>query len=151
MISTPAARHLLDTIVALLDQGAAIDRLSRLLTVTALAGLVAISVTGAWLPLLAVMLALSALAGMIETYLAMRVGFDAALFRRLAETADAGPDKLAELDAALTSMRLLPVGKAGRPLEARVAGARDLFYRQVGALTVQTLLLLLGASVAALR
>jgi hypothetical protein len=151
MMAGPTARHLLDAVVALLDQGAAIDRLSRLLTVTALAGLVAISVIGAWQPVLAVMLALSALAGMIETYLAMRVGFDAALLRRLAETADAGPDKLAERDAALTSMRLLPVDKAGRPLEPRVAGARDLFYRQVGALTVQTLLFLLGASVAALR
>src|SRR5215471_4747716 len=85
MIAAPSPRSLLDAIVALLDQGAGIDRLSCLLTVTALAGLVAISVTGPSPPMLVLMLALSALAGLVETYLAMRVGFDAALFRKLAQ------------------------------------------------------------------
>lgn len=146
MIAAPSPRSLLDAIVALLDQGAGIDRLSCLLTVTALAGLVAISVTGPSPPMLVLMLALSALAGLVETYLAMRVGFDAALFRKLAQTPDVGPEKLAEPDAALTSLRLLPAGKAGRPLEARIAGARRLFYRQAGALALQCLLLLLGVA-----
>jgi hypothetical protein len=150
MTAAPSSRNLLATVVALLDQSAGLDRLSRLLTVTALAGLMAISVTGVWLPLLAVMLGLSALAGMLAAYFAMRVGFDAALFRRLAEAPDPDSQGLAELDGALTSLGLLPANKAGRPLEARVAGARTLFYRQGGALALQSLLLLLGALVAAL-
>jgi len=146
MIAAPSPRSLLDAAVALLDQGAGIDRLSRLLTVTALAGLVAISVSGTWQPMVALMLAVSALAGLVEAYLAMRVGFDAALFRKLAETTVVDPEKLAELDAALTSLRLLPAGKAGRPLEPRIAGARRLFFQQAGALALQCLLLILGAA-----
>jgi len=57
---------------------------------------------------------------------------------------------LAELDAALTSMGLLPAGKAGRPIDQRVAGACRLFYRQAVMVGLQLVLFLLGGAVAAL-
>jgi hypothetical protein len=57
---------------------------------------------------------------------------------------------LANLDAALTTIGLMPAGKAGRPLEARVAGACRLFYQQAGSLALQVALFLLGAMTAAL-
>ena len=66
------------------------------------------------------------LAGLAETYLAIRVGFDAALFRRLGE--HSGRPISRALDAALTRLGLLPAARAGRPLELRIAGAQRLFY-----------------------
>ena len=144
------ARALLASAAAWLDQGRRVDRLSRLLTVTALAALVAIAVLGAPKLMVVALLGLSVLAGAAELYLAVRVGFDAALFRRLAQAADAGTLELANLDAALTTMGLLPAGKAGRPLAARVAGACSLLYQQAGSLALQIALFLLGAVIAAL-
>jgi hypothetical protein len=147
---TAPARELLAGAAALLDQGRGLDRLSRLLTATALAALVAVGLLGVQQPLPAAMLGLSVLAGVAQLYFALRVGFDAALFRDLADAAVAGTLELAKLDAALTTMGLLPPDKAGRPLEQRVAGACRLFYRQAGSLLLQLVLFLLGAIVAAL-
>ena len=96
------------------------------------------------------LLALSVLAGVAELYLALRVGFDAALFRRLADATVAGTLELAKLDAALTAHGIVAGGKAGRPLEARVAGACRLLYQQAGSLVLQIVLFLLGAVIAAL-
>jgi hypothetical protein len=149
-MSSTDSGALLAAAAALLDQGRRIDKLSRLLTVTALAALVAIAVLGAPRLMVVALLGLSVLAGAVELYLAVRVGFDAALFRRLAEAADAGTVELADLDAALTSMGLLSAGKAGRPLAARVAGACSLLYQQAGSLVLQIALFLLGAVIAAL-
>ena len=78
--------------------------------------------------------------GLVETYLAIRVGFDAALFHRVAHTED-----IASLDAALRQLRLLPVEKRGRAIEPRIAGARRLFRFQVLALAAQLACLLSGA------
>jgi len=150
MSSTDSAGALLAAAAAWLDQGRRIDRLSRLLTVMALAALVAIAVLGAPKLMVVGPLGLSVLVGAAELYLAVRVGFDAALFRRLAEAADAGTLELANLDVALTTMGLLPAGKAGRPLQARVAGACSLLYQQAGSLALQLALFLLGAVIAAL-
>lgn len=150
MSSADSAGALLATAAAWLDQGRRVDRLSRLLTVMALAALVAIAALGAPKLMVVALLGLSVLAGAVELYLAARVGFDAALFRRLAEAADAGTLELANLDAALTTMGLLPAGKSGRPLEARVAGACSLLYQQAGSLMLQIALFLLGVVIAAL-
>ena len=71
----------------LLDQGATINRLSRPLTIAALIGLI----VGLGVELGALLVAgllLVTLAGLAETYLAIRTGFDAKLFRRLAEGND---------------------------------------------------------------
>jgi len=149
MVAAPAGQ-LLVSAVALLDQGRGIDRLSRLLTAAALAALVGIAVWGVHHPVPVSLLALSVLAGVVEVYLAIRVGFDAALFRHLADAAETGTRDLANLDAALTAIGLVPASKAGRPLEARVAGACRLFYRQAGSVALQVALFLLGAVTAAL-
>jgi hypothetical protein len=138
MSTSGSAGALLAAAAAWLDQGRRIDRLSRLLTASALAALVAIAVLGAPKLMVVALLALSVLAGVAELYLALRVGFDA------------GTLELANLDAALTTLGLLPAGKAGRLLEARVAGACSLLYQQAGSLALQIALLLLGAVIAAL-
>ena len=120
------------------------------MTAAALLALVAIGFTGVHQPLTVATLGLSVLAGVAQLYFGLRVGFDAALFRGLADATVIGAPELAKLDAALTTMGLLPAGKAGRPLEQRVAGACRLFYKQAGSLVLQIALFLLGAIVAVL-
>jgi hypothetical protein len=88
---------------------------------------------------------LTTIAGFAEMYLAVRVGFDAALFRRIAD-AGAQPD-FAATDAALDALGLMPPAKSGRPAEARIAGARQLFRFQVLTLAAQGVSLLAGVSI----
>ena len=132
-MTTPAAEaELLATVVALLDAGRGIERLSRALTVLAFAGLL----VPVWVrvpPGSLVLLLGSAAAGLGGAYVGARVGLDAALFRRLAAVGR-GP---ALLDDALVQLGMLPVRKAGRPSEQRVAGARRLLRMQVLLLGVQ--------------
>ena len=59
-----------------------------------------------------------------ERYLAVRVALDARLFHRLA---DGSLHTLAHLDAGLQQVLGVPPAKAGRPLHARIAGARQLY------------------------
>jgi hypothetical protein len=139
----PATSASLASAVALLEQGERIDRLSCLLTAVALAALVAMGLAGMQEPAAAVLLALSVVIGLLELYFAVRVGFDARLFRRLADPG-AGFD-LGDLDDALTASGLPPANKAARPLKQRSAGACRLLYRQAGSLALQVVLLLLGA------
>ena len=145
-MSAPA-RELLLCGAALLDQGRNVDRLSRPLTVAALIGILicpAIMTEPPWMLVAFAMLV--ALAGLAEAYLAIRVGFDAALFHQLASTPET-PD-FAGADAALTRLGLLPAAKLGRSAEARVAGARRLIGFQTLALVAQVLAVLVGACVA---
>jgi hypothetical protein len=138
---TGSADHAtLEAASALLGQGRIIDRLSRLLTVAALSLLVGGGALAILSPALATTLTLAVLAGIVQTYFAIRVGFDAALFDRLRQTMD-----LAALDAALVQLGLLPAAKAGRPLDQRVAGAQRLFFRQGVALAIQVAILLCAA------
>lgn len=140
-------RSLLFCSAALLDQGRIVDRLSRPLTAAALIGLLvypAILGRPAWV--LIGFAGLVVLAGVAETYFAIRVGFDAALFRLLASGPDV-PD-FAGTDAALTRLGLLPATKVGRPAEARVDGARRLFEFQILAVVAQVLSVLAGACLA---
>jgi hypothetical protein len=108
----------------LLDQGRAIHR--------ATIALVAAGVVATWIavatgesPATVLPLAAMLAVGATEAILALRVGFDAALFRRLADAPD-----LAAFDAAMMGLGLLPAAKAGRPIEARAAGARRLLVAQ---------------------
>lgn len=120
---------------ALLRQGRIVDRLSRLLTSAAL-----ISFAIPWfVPVdasaeILAFATLVALAGLAETYLAIRVGFDAALFDHQARS---GEKDFIGIDAALMELGLLPAAKAGRPVSARVAGARRLLVLQSIALIAQ--------------
>jgi hypothetical protein len=142
-MTDPADRSLLAATAALLTQGRTLDCLSRLLTAGALFGLLAHAVVNDADPMLATLaLLIAALAGFVQSYYAVRVGFDAALFRQFAETAT--PD-LAILDATLDRLGLLPAEKIGRPIEARIAGARALLRMQTLALIVQ-IVVVLGAA-----
>ena len=154
------ARQTLLVTAALLRQGERIDRLSRALTVLSLIGLTlaaqpfaaqgftsqpsAFWPSASWSFASWAMGALSGaalLAGLVELWFALRAGLDAALFEDAARN---GPD-WASLDAALVGTGLMPEGKAGRPTEARIAGALRLPRWQAGALLAQCVLLVLAA------
>lgn len=146
-MTDPTDRSLLTVMAALLTQGRTLDHLSRLLTAGALFGLLAHAVVNDADPVLVtVALLVAALAGFVQTFYAVRVGFDAALFRQLGETAT----DLSALDSALQRLGLLPADKAGRPLEARIAGARALLRTQAAMLIVQIAVVLGTALVIAL-
>jgi hypothetical protein len=133
-----ATRALLFCTAALLEQGRAVDRLSRPLTAASLIALLLRWTMTSTPPGSLVACAwLVATAGIGEIYLAIRVDFDAALFRRLCD----GENRSAVdgLDGALTHLGLLPAHKRGRPVEARVAGARRLFWWQMLAAGAQVL------------
>jgi hypothetical protein len=146
----PGERDLATVAAALLDQGRRADALSRLVTVAALFVLMLLpAIPGRPPLLLPAMLGPVALLGLGEAYLAMRVGFDAALFRRLAapvETFDLG-----RLDEALLRLGLIPPGKTGRPIAERIAGTRRLLFWQGLMLGIQIALILTGAGFAALH
>jgi hypothetical protein len=149
MTAEPEPRYLLAAAASLLDQGEVIDRLSRPLTIAALIGLVAgLGVElGA---LLTAALLLVALVGLIETYLALRTGFDAALFHRLARDEEGSALDLGKLDAALLELGLLPKAKAGRAVEPRVLGARRLLTLQGLALALQVAVVVFGTALVTL-
>ncbi|HMK42174.1 MAG TPA: hypothetical protein VK451_11530 [Methyloceanibacter sp.] len=130
----------------LLDQGAIINRLSRPLTVAALIGLI----VGLGVELGALLVAgllLVTLAGLAETYLAIRIGFDAKLFRRLAEGNDPVAT-LGRLDTALIKLGVLTESHPERAIEQRASSARRLFILQGSALVLQVAVVLLATAFA---
>lgn len=136
-------RDLLLCAAALLDQGRIVDRLSRLLTAAALAAILIGSAMATRPPWILIgSAALVTLTGLVETYLAIRVGFDAALFNHVANAPEA-PD-FASVDAALAQLGLLPTTTHGRPAGVRIAGARRLFRLQTLFLAAQVLSVLAG-------
>lgn len=144
MTMTPARPTLL-TAAALLEQAAVIDRVSRPLTLFALAGAVMLPILVRTQALLFVGVAAAiAIAGLIEMYLAVRINFDAALFRQVANASD--PPDFDPLDQSLTSLGLLPASKRGRDASLRIAGALQLMRLQAIALAVQVLSII-GAGV----
>jgi hypothetical protein len=128
----------------LLDQGQSVNRLSIAVTAIAVAVLL--------LPIFPASLAtvptatVVALVGLIELFVAMRVNFDAQLFRRLARDATEGHLDIDTSDSALQSIRVLPVRKAGRPVAKRIAGAKRLLIWQSFVLLVQTAAAIVGGS-----
>ncbi len=111
----------------LLDQGAIVDRLSRPLTIAALIGLI----VGLGVELGALLIAgllLVTLAGLAETYLALRTGFDAALFRRLATGDEGATPDLGKLDAALIELGLIAESKTERAIEQRALARAGSWY-----------------------
>jgi hypothetical protein len=138
-----ASRQLIAAAACLLDQGCIVDGLSRLVTATALFVLmlpVVLPASPQKLP--AVILSAVAVLGAIEAFFAVRVGFDAALFRRLAT--GSGPLDFNDLDNALSGLGLTAERRADRSAADRVTGARRLFYRQTVMLILQ-----IGLSLAA--
>jgi hypothetical protein len=138
---TDASRDLLFATAALLEQGRTVNRLSCGLTAAAIAILAILPALTSQTQWTSIGFAAAAVvAGLAQTWFAIRVGFDAALFHRLASTGD-----IAAIDTALTGLGLMPSGKAGRPAAPRIAGARRLFRLQIVTLALQVLCLLAGA------
>lgn len=128
----------------LLDQGQLVNRLS--LAVTAIAiGVLLLPVFPTSIAFVPTAAAVTVF-GLIQLFLALRVALDAQLFRRLSE--DAARDRLdiGACDAALQALRLMPAGKAGRPVAKRMTGAKRLFMFQILALMVQLVAAIGGAA-----
>lgn len=122
---------------ALLGQGGSVHLFSCALTISSVAGLGLVSVLpGA--PASPALLLCSALLGVAETYFAVRVGFDAAIFRLAAR----GAADWDGVDRGLASLGLVAPAGVPRSEESRVKGALRLLRRQVLAAALQGLLLL---------
>lgn len=138
---SPAAdRAAAATMADLLEGGRVIHLLSVALSAGAMAALLLAPGWRAAIGSVAVLLA-----GLAETWMALRVGFDARCFRRIAATAD--DPGLDGFDTALRRLGLMPPDKAGRPLAPRLAGARRLLSRQGMALLAQVGVALLAVLV----
>jgi len=68
------------------------------------------------------------LAGLAETWMALRVGFDARCFLRISAAAE--DHDLTAFDRSLMQLGLMPQSKAGRPIALRMAGAQRLLAIQ---------------------
>jgi hypothetical protein len=136
------AAQMLGAAADLLDQGQLLNRLSVVTTSIALAVLLLpVFPATAAMVLVAVLVVL---AGLLQLYFAVRVGLDAALFRRLGN--DAAEDRLdvAAFDSALMALRLLPASKSGFPIATRIVGAKRLLAYQGAAFLLQMLLAVAG-------
>lgn len=128
----------------LLDQGQIVNRLSIAVTAIAIAILLLpmLPPSEATLPTAAAVAAV----GVVELLIAMRVSLDAALFRRLANDAQAERLDVAAFDAAMLALKLMSAGKAGQPIAKRFAGARRLLVVQIVALLIQVIAAIVGGS-----
>jgi len=117
---------------ALLRRGAMVHALSCALTVGGI--VLFVLVHRSW-PVAGAVVVL----GLAEFWLAARVAVDADLFASLA-----GADDLARFDAAMQRLGLMPAGKAGRPIEARIAGALRLLKLQAALMLLQIVAVFAG-------
>jgi hypothetical protein len=132
----------LQATASLLRRGDSLDRLSSGLTLLgALLGLSQYVMTGPGLWGLACSSGLLVL-GLWQKYWALRVAFDADLFRHLADHAEDLPQRTQALDQALTALSLQPAHRGGRPWSERIAGALKLLRRQALLVAAQLLLTL---------
>ncbi|MNO63613.1 hypothetical protein D3C76_543220 [compost metagenome] len=126
----------------LLRRGDSLDRLSTGLTLLgALLGLSQYLVPGPGLWSLVCSGGLLVL-GLWQKYWALRVGFDADLFRHLADRAEDLPQRTQDLDQALTALGMQPAERGGRPWSERITGALKLLRRQALLVVAQVLLTL---------
>jgi hypothetical protein len=145
MPATPEDRTTIDACAALLEQGRTLHTLSRLLTLFAVALLFAGALELiAKAPSIIIALVVIGL-GVAEAWFALRVGFDAALLRDVANRT-----QFAALDTAMIRLDLIAPEKAGRPLDERLQGAMRLMRMQGLCLGGQILVLIVGALVVAI-
>ena len=128
-------------------------RFGTVMTAATMLGLVvaALGATAATRPALVLSALLgSGAAGLSGLWLGIRTGFDALIFARWARDAASGRLDLGAFDAAMVRRGLMPAAKAGRNIDARIAGATGLLRRhalmlaiQIGLLTLALVLLIL--------
>lgn len=117
----------LHVVASLLRRGKAVDYLSTGMTLLGLAlGLSQLWIIAPGLPL-TLCVAFIVLCGLAEKYYGLRVAFDADLFSILAQDIS----RTAEMDLALSALRLQPVDKSGRSWALRSQGALALLRRQI--------------------
>ena len=149
-MSTPTANERAEAAVAadLLAHGAAVNRLSLALTA---AGVLLLLVQALVQPhrVAMALTSLAIVAGLAELWFALRVGFDARAFQRLARGDTADGLTVAGFDAAMSGLGLMPADKERRPIAERVRGAMRLLGRQVAFLLLQVVLLVAGGWVLA--
>ena len=85
--------------------------------------------------------------GVVAQWVGYRIVFDARLFARLADEATRGAFDIARFDAAMSALRLLPVDKTGRSVDARCKGALALL-RALGIIVVVQAIVIAVAGVA---
>jgi len=126
---------MLAVVADLLDQGQVVNRLSIPVTAIAVGVLLLPVFPASYIVVPTAVVVV--LVGLLEFFLALRVGVNAALLRRLAE--DAAQDRLdlAALDSALLALRLIPTKSAGQPIAGRFTGTRRLLQLQQAALVIQ--------------
>lgn len=133
----------ISVITDLLDQHKKIHSLSVGLTVSAILITVMLTALSQSTVLLWVPAGLSIVLGLIETLLAIRVGFDSNLFRTLGKPHLNTQEELKALDEALIALSMITADKAGRDLQARLQGCMRLFKKQALACALQLFALLL--------
>lgn len=127
-------------VASLLGRGRQLERLSDGITLLALAyGLAPLVIHLP--PLASAVCAVLLGLGLLHKYWAIRVALDAALFARLATSADLAGDTQA-LDRALFDLNLKPHAHDARDWPARSEGALSLLRRQALCLTAQVVLAL---------
>ena len=126
-----------ETLADLLDQGRLVHGIARPLTI---AGAIAVPVVAlhAAYPEVLAMISISVGLGLVETLLALRVGFDAAALRRMAGHEDGA----SRFDAAMLALGLMKPGRVGRPMADRARGCLRLLYLQAIAAILQVAALL---------
>lgn len=137
----------LQAMALLLHQGRRLHAVS--MGLAGLAGLwLTLGATGTPPPatLVVLLLIASLAAAAAQLYCAMRTEFDAGLFHAAAALPPG--EAMRTLDASLHALALQPVGRAGRPWDARWRGARGWLRRQ-GMLAAAQSLLMAGAWLAA--
>ena len=68
--------------------------------------------------------------GALETYAAIRVGFDIALLKRIQQLDKAPEDTLSQIDNSLIALGFVKPGSAVRDVESRIRGCLRLFRYQ---------------------
>jgi len=137
------AAHMMAAMADLLDQGQIVNRLSLAVTAIGAAVLLVPLVPASTVFIPTAILVVTV--GAAEIVLAMRVGLDAALFRRLA--AEAAADRLdaAAFEAAILALRIIPHRKPTQPIPKRVGGAKRFLLLQGAALVLQIIIAMAGA------
>lgn len=132
------------TAARLLATGSAIDFGSTLTSIGAIGLAIVLAIIGTLTALWAWLLAAVVTLGLLQKYLALRVAFDAGLFRDLAhnvhESQRTAAQTLQRLDISLVALGLRVRKDSLRPLQERFRGARRLMSAQAMCLALQWLL-----------